>query len=438
MEAQQRKADATPAPLGAAIVAEIAGMLEGLADHEHGGYGTQAKFLHTEANDFFLYLAGVSGDRTYLDHVVFTLEKMRDSRTFDHHDGGFFRYSSRPDWREPHPEKLLDDQAGLLRNYLYAYLLTDRDIHQDTALGLIDYLNTTLTDPAQPCFWGCQDYVRPELPSPAGRPSGPPLILSLLDRYVYCDANARAASANLEAWWLLGRDDCRVRAEQILHYLWDTLRTPTGTMYHYWDGEPHAPGLLMDSTMTGLAMLDAYALLRQPLYLERAIELGAAMVQRHRSPAGGFFDISETGPASVQVPITVLTQNARVAAFFVRLADLSGHTDYRKLAYWALRSFPNAHRQYEAFAAGFGHALAQLLTLPLYLAITGAPGAPDVRALARPGLMQLRHGNVVLLFQASGDGRPASATVRIGEKQLGPITDPAALTPEVLLPLSQA
>jgi uncharacterized protein YyaL (SSP411 family) len=193
----------------------------------------------------------------------------------------------------------------------------------------------------------------------------------------------------------------------------------------------------MDTAMTGLAMLDAYALVRQPRYLERATQLGTAIVQRHRSPAGGFFDISETGPASLQVPITVLTQNARVASFFVRLADLSGHTDYRKLAYWALRSFPNAHRQYEAFAASFGHALAQLLTLPLYIAITGSPGAPDVLALARHGLTNLRHGNVVLLFHANEDSQPARATVQMGEKQLGPITDPSALTPELLLPLSQ-
>ena len=437
MEAQQRKTDTAPAPLGAPIVAEIAGMLEGLADHVHGGYGTQAKFLHTEANDFLLYLSGVSGDRTYLDHVAFTLEKMRESRTFDHKDGGFFRYSSRPDWREPHPEKLLDDQAGLLRNYLYTYLLTERDAYKETAQGLIDYLNTTLTDPAQPCFWGCQDYVRPALPPPTSHPSGPLPLLSLLDQYVYCDANARAASSYLDAWWLLGRDDCRARAEQILQHLWETLRAPTGEMYHYWDGAPHVPGLLMDTTMTGLAMLDAYALLRQPLYLERAMQLGAAIIQRHRSPAGGFFDISETGPASLQVPITVLTQNARVATFFVRLADLSGHTDYRKLAYWALRSFPNAHRHYEAFAAGFGHALAQLLTLPLYIAITGAPGAPDVLALARSGLTRLRHGNVVLLLHARQDRRPASATLQMGEKQIGPLTDPTALTPELLMTLSQ-
>jgi uncharacterized protein YyaL (SSP411 family) len=437
IEAQQRKADAAPAPLGAPIVAEIAGMLEGLADHVHGGYGTQAKFLHTEANDFLLYLFGVSGDRTYLDHVAFTLEKMRESRTFDHKDGGFFRYSSRVDWREPHPEKLLDDQAGLLRTYLYTYLLSEREAYKETAQELIDYLNTTLTDSVQPCFWGCQDYVRPALHPPPGHTSGPLPLLSLLDQYIYCDANARAASSYLEAWWLLGQDDCRDRAERILQHLWETLRAPTGEMYHYWDREPHVPGLLMDTIMTGLAMLDAYALLRQPLYLERAIQLGGTIVQRYRSPTGGFFDISETGPASLQVPVTVLTQNARVATFFVRLADLSGHTDYRQLAYWALRSFPNAHRQYETFAAGFGHALAQLLTLPLYIAITGAPGAPDVRALARSALTHLRHGNVVLLLHARPDSRPASATVQMGEKQVGPLTDPTALTPALLMTLSQ-
>src|SRR6058998_3412777 len=103
----------------------------------------------------------------------------------------------------------------------------------------------------------------------------------------------------------------------------------------------------------------------------------------------------------------------------------------------AVRIGKAAQGQYEAFAAGFGHALAQLLTLPLYIAITGAPGAPDVLALARRGLTRLRHGNVVLLFHARQDSRPASATVQVGEKQVGPITDPAALTPELLMTLHQ-
>lgn len=262
-------------------------------------------------------------------------------------------------------------------------------------------------------------------------------MLSLLDHYLYCDANAKTASAYLEAWWLLGREDCRQRAEKILEHLWTTLRTPTGTMYHYWDGEPHAPGLLMDTTLMGLGMLDAYALLQQPLYLERAIQLGEAMVQRHRHPTGGFCDISEPGPASLQTPITVLTQNARVATFFVRLADLSGHSEYRQVAYEALRPFPNAHRQHEAFAAGFGQALAHLLTPPLHMGITGVPGDPGVLALARRALTRLQHGNVVLRFTARSEPQPASATVRMGAQQIGPFTDPAMLTPALLVTLSQ-
>jgi uncharacterized protein YyaL (SSP411 family) len=427
-DAMAPQPEEAPAPLGASIVAEIAGMVEGLADPVHGGYGTSFKFLHTEANDFFLYLFEATGESSYLDHVKFTLEKMRHSRTFDSKDGGFFRYSSRADWQEPHPEKLLDDQAALLRNYLRTYLLTEQPVYRDTAEGLIDYVNGTLSTDATPCFFGCQDYVRPEIDMSASRTRPLPL-LSLIDELVYCDANARAASAYLDAWWLLGRTDCQERALKIVAHLWDTLRAPGGGMYHYADGQTHVPGLLMDSVTMGLTLLDAYALCGETTYLERARELATAIVRWHRNAAGGFFDIRATGPANLQIPLTVLTQNAHVAMFFVRLADLSGDIAYRKIAHWALRRFPNSHRQHEAFAAGFGHALSRLLALPLRLTITGIPGDPGVRSLARAALTQLHHGDLVLQFQEDRTRQIASATVHLGDRLLGPLTDPASLSP---------
>jgi uncharacterized protein YyaL (SSP411 family) len=183
--------------------------------------------------------------------------------------------------------------------------------------------------------------------------------------------------------------------------------------------------------LTGLALLDAYALCGHTVYLERARQLAGDIVRQHRNTAGGFDDISVTGPASLQYPVTVLTQNATVAAFYIRLADLSSAIDYRKTAYWALKRFPNSHRHYEAFAAGFGHALARLLALPLHLTITGVPGDPGVRSLARAALTQLRHGDVVLQFQADHAQQTANATVRLGDRLIGPITDPATLTPEL-------
>jgi uncharacterized protein len=431
-DAQARQSQEAPAPLGAPIVAEIAGMVEGLADPVHGGYGTKNKFLHTEANEFLLYLYEVTGTSSYLDHVRLTLDKIRYSRTFDTKDGGFFRYSSRADWQEPHPEKLLDDQAALLRNYLRMYLLTDQVSSRETAEGLVEYLNTTLSEATHPCFLGCQDYVRPDISESASRTSGRPSLLSCIDELVYCDANARAASALLDAWWLLGREDCRDRALQILETLWDTLRAPDGGMYHYSDG---VPGLLMDSVLTGLALLDAYAFCGNAVYLECARQLAEDIIRQHRNAAGGFNDMSLAGPASLQYPVTVLTQNATVASFFVRLADLSGDIAYRKSAHWALRRFPNAHRTYEAFAAGFGHALGRLLALPLIITITGVPGDAGVRSLVRAALTQLHHGDLVLRFQEDQQRQTASAEVHIGDRLVGPITDPASLRPELLTTL---
>jgi uncharacterized protein YyaL (SSP411 family) len=380
-----------------------------------------------------LYLFEATGTSSYLDHVRLTLDKMRQSRTFDTKDGGFFRYSSRVDWQEPHPEKLLDDQAALLRTYLRTYLLTDQASYRETAEGLVDYLNTTLSAATQPCFFGCQDYVRPDLSVAASRTSGPPPLLSLIDKFVYCDANARAASAYLDAWWLLGREDCKDRALKVLETLWDTLRTPDGGMYHYSDGAPRVPGLLMDNVLTGLALLDAYAVCGHALYLERARQLAEDIVRQHRSAAGGFFDVSVAGPASLQYPVTVLTQNANVASFFVRLADLSGDIAYRKMAHWALKRFPNSHRHYEAFAAGFGHALSRLLALPLVVTIKGAPGDPGVRSLARAPLTQLHHGDLVLRFREDRQSLIASAEIQIGDRLVGPIVDPASLRPELLM-----
>jgi uncharacterized protein YyaL (SSP411 family) len=316
--------------------------------------------------------------------------------------------------------------------------LTDQASYRGTAEGLVEYLNTTLSEATQPCFFGCQDYVRPALSVVAGRTSGPPPLLSLIDEFVYCDANARAASAYLDAWWLLGREDCKQRALKILETLWDTLRAPDGGMYHYSDGAPCVPGLLMDSVMTGLALLDAYAVCGHDLYLERARQLAEDIVRQHRNAAGGFSDISITGPASLQYPVTVLTQNANVASFFVRLADLSGDIAYRKTAYWALRRFPNAHRKYEAFAAGFGHALGRLLALPLVISITGVPGDSGVRSLARAALTQLSHGDLVLRFQDGRQGQTASAEVHIGTRLVGPIADPASLRPQLLTTLDDS
>jgi uncharacterized protein YyaL (SSP411 family) len=121
-------------------------------------------------------------------------------------------------------------------------------------------------------------------------------------------------------------------------------------MYHYSDGAPHVPGLLVDSVATGLALLDGYEALGQARFLERANLLGREIIRDHMSPSGGFFDISQPGPGALQRPMLVLTQNAAAARLFLRL----GLGD---AAEWALLSYGGSAEVYGAYAAGFGHAL---------------------------------------------------------------------------------
>jgi len=279
-----------PLPLGLDLVAEITGIVEGLADPENGGFGGQFKFLHTDALEFLLYEFETSGQTSHLEHVILTLDKLRRSKMYHRidgqedgqkEDGGFFRYSSKADWSEPHPEKLLEDQATLLRSYLHAYLLTGDSSHRQTAEELIDYMESTLSKSNQAPFSGCQDYVRGEKEFSEGEidagQSSP--LISVIDEYIYCDANARATSAYLDAWSLLGRDDCRVRAQGILEFLWANLRGPDGGMFHFWDGKAGTPGLLTDAVATGIAFLDAYGKLNEADYLHRARGLAGDVIK---------------------------------------------------------------------------------------------------------------------------------------------------------------
>ena len=411
-------------PLAASLVGEIAGMVEGLGDRENGGYGSYFKFIHAEANELLLYLYETTGETAYLDHVVFTLGKMLQSETFHSEEGGFFRYSSKPDWNEPHPEKLLEDQASLIGNFLHVYLLTGGEAYRKSAEELLEFLDSTLLDTDGGAFFGCQDYVRTE-----DRVESSPMI-SVIDNYIYCDANARTVVALLDAWWILGREDCRERARLVLEVLWNSLKASDGGMYHYSDGEPHAPGLLADTAATGEAFLKAYSVLQDEEYLDRAKLLAADLVSMHRSADGGFFDISQKGPANLQVPIAELPQNAAVASFFVRLSDLTGELTYREEAVSALKRFPGAHRQFGAFAAGFGQALARLLTLPLIVTINGSPGSPDVRDLTLAATTQLGHGDVVINFQEVSQGTDAWADIQMRGRLLGSISDPANFKPD--------
>jgi uncharacterized protein YyaL (SSP411 family) len=345
---QKKPQTETGRAINNAALAEISQLVIGLADRENGGYGRGHKFPHPEANEFLLDRYETTGDDHYLNHVLLTLDKMREGRIRDGSEGGFFRYSSKPDWSEPHLEKLLADQAGLLGNCLRAFSLTRTSIYQDMAAEIIAYLDTRLSGPDRVTFYGCQDYARTN----AGK------SFPVIDDCVYTDANAQAASAYLEASSVLGRPDYRERALRVLGFLWERCRE-NGAMVHYFDGLPRIPGLLMDQVCVGLALLKANEVTADGAYLSRAIELAEYVLERFRNTNGGYYDLCVLGPGRLSFRLTLVEQNGAVAKFFLKLAEATKEEKYHDAALGALSVFTEDLTPYGIHCAGLGRALAE-------------------------------------------------------------------------------
>jgi uncharacterized protein YyaL (SSP411 family) len=93
-------------------------------DPQFGGFGTAPKFPQAMTLDFLLQRAVRDDDAEALEMVTTSLDAMAAGGMYDVVGGAFHRYSVDEAWLIPHFEKMLYDQALLLRVYLHAYLVT--------------------------------------------------------------------------------------------------------------------------------------------------------------------------------------------------------------------------------------------------------------------------------------------------------------------------
>ena len=97
-------------------------------DPEYGGFGRAPKFPLPAALRSLLVHQYYSGDQSYSDAVKLTLDHMAAGGIYDHIGGGFARYSTDREWKVPHFEKMLYDNAQMLSLYADAYKVF-RDTH---------------------------------------------------------------------------------------------------------------------------------------------------------------------------------------------------------------------------------------------------------------------------------------------------------------------
>jgi len=125
-------------------------------DQARGGFGGAPKFPRPSELLFLLRETARTGDYTPAFMVAKTLQPMSLGGMRDHVGGGFHRYSVDANWRVPHFEKMLYDQAQITLACLETYQLAADRFFAEVAEDTLEYVMREMTN-ADGGFFSAED-----------------------------------------------------------------------------------------------------------------------------------------------------------------------------------------------------------------------------------------------------------------------------------------
>lgn len=110
-------------------------------DRQKGGPNRAPKFPLPNNYEFLLQYGWHNDDQQVLDFVNTTLTQMSFGGIYDQVGGGFARYSTDKDWKVPHFEKMLYDNAQLVNVYSQAYKLTGNSLYKEIVEQTLEFID---------------------------------------------------------------------------------------------------------------------------------------------------------------------------------------------------------------------------------------------------------------------------------------------------------
>ncbi|MFD8530830.1 thioredoxin domain-containing protein [Streptosporangium canum] len=461
-------------------------------DRVRGGFGGAPKFPPSMALEFLLRYgaageprAGAEGggreDRpepeagagspTAMAMAGRTLEAMARGGIYDQLGGGFARYSVDADWVVPHFEKMLYDNALLLRVYAHWWRLTGSVLGRRVALETADWLLAEMRTPeggfasaldadsegvegkfyawtpeeihevlgAEDGAWAVALYevtgtfehgtsVLQLLsdPAPGDAERSARVRAALLaararrvrpgrDDKVVAAWNGLAIAALAETGALFDRPDLVEAARAAAVLLDESHMDGDRLMRTSRDGRVGAnAGVLEDYADLAEGLLTLYGVTGEVRWFHRAGALLETVLGRFADGSGGFFDTADDAERLFQRPQDP-TDNATPSGQFaaagalLSYAALTGSARHREAAEAALGTVTVLADKHARFA-GWGLAVAQAaVSGPVEAAIVGPLDDPATSALHRTALLSPAPGLVVAL------GEPGSAEVPLLE-----------------------
>ncbi len=430
--------------LSPSIIDEVLGETANNFDPIYGGFGSQPKFPNTDAHELALLKYHYSGNREFLRIVTLTLQAVGKSGVYDKEMGGFFRYSTTRDWSVPHFEKMSEDNAKWLQLYVHAYQVTAEPFYLEIAKGIINYINTWLSDQENGCFYGSQDadeeyYSR-------SRSDRETLKPPYIDRNIYTNWNAMMISTFLEASFVLGDMSLRDFALKSVDRLLNLNYKHGEGMYHFYDGKAQLPSQLVDQVYAARTLCDALEATGDPKFLTLAEELIEVTTRKLSDTRhGGFFDTitDSKAPGFLSKPAKPLDENSVAARVLTRLYHLTGKATYQKLADDTLKRFVEIYPQSGFMAADYAMAVDAFLNDPTTIRIVGLPEKPQTKDLLSEAHRIYEPRRVIHVLNPDKDRDMISALgyqineiptayVCVGRACTAPITEPKQIAPETI------
>ena len=441
---QMRGAKAQPDPdeahgdLDPSIVSNVLETIKRSFDFVYGGFGKEPKFPHPSTLALVVEQYAAAGDVELKTIAEKTLRGMDSGGMYDQFAGGFFRYSTTRDWRIPHFEKMLEDNAKLTPVYALASVVLGDERSMDTVRSAHRWLLTDMMDESTHTFAGSQDAdeeeryygksldIRATMPTP------------YIDRTIYTNWNGLMVSALVARYRITSEVEMLEHAHRTFAFLTEkmTVSQPDGMrLFHYYvDGRAQGgPGLIGDQVDYLAAGLDLYEATADESYLAAAVA-SATYLRQHLEDkeTGGFFDLapSPTAIGELASPKKDMNENADVALALVRLAAYTGDSAYRASAIAALKTFAGSYQRYGYFAAQYARAVDAVLCPALHIVIVGALDRADTLDLQRAAWSTVASGKTVETFDPSSRQTPypastdgsALAYVCVGETCQAPVS----------------
>jgi len=395
-----------PTPAGEVterIEAHLAGQLDSKFDPEFAGWGSDAKFPLPRTVEFALKREREQAVRT-LDAIE---RNLHDER------GGFYRFAGNRNWTDPHCEKLLADNAALLRAFANGYLYTGEDRYRETAAATVEFLTDALWNGA--AFGGSQVDDGGAGESDGGNESGAGESGSSGDDAVgsprrdltaYADANGAAADALLTYAGYTDDAAARDYARRALEHLRRDM-LDDGAVVHYRDGDERGErGLLTDQAGVASGFVRAAQVLGDGWaaddrggtndvadYRETARAVADYAIETLHD-GGSFRDGPADGPGLLDRPLRPIDGNVELSAALLDLAALTGEDRYRDVARETVGSFAGAWDRFGVQVAGYGAVAARLCRPALVIDVDRAGSdlhraalrVADHEKVVRPGV----------------------------------------------------